>query len=106
MMNCKNTKFLFVILIGVMSLTSACKTGEKIPKEAKEYENAELQAEKQAEDEYQMAIKHHQQIQSKRTKESAKMLKKQQRKINKSKSRSWWDRLFNNKCDRPVDVGS
>jgi hypothetical protein len=42
-------------------------------------------------------------MQSKQTKESAKLLKKQQKKINKSKKRSFWDRLFNNKCDRPVD---
>ena len=102
----KNTKILVAILFGIMSITSACKSGEKMPKDAIEYEKAELQAEKEAEDEYRAAIKHHQDIQSKQTKESAKLMKKQQKQINKSKKRSLWDRLFNNKCDKPVDGAS
>lgn len=89
-----------------MSMIFSCKSGEKMPKEAIEYEKAELLAEKEAENEYQMALKHHREIQSKQTKQSAKLLKKQQKRINKSKKRSLWDRLFNNKCDKPVDSGS
>jgi hypothetical protein len=102
----KNTKILVAILFGIMSITLACKSGEKMPKEAIEYEKAELQAEKEAEDEYRAAIKHHLEIQSKQTKENAKLLKKQQKQVNKSKKRSLWDRLFNNKCDKPVDGAS
>jgi hypothetical protein len=103
MNSCKNTKFIIVLLIALLSLNSACKSNQKVSDAAKEYEKAELLAEKETEDEYLRAIKYHQAMQSKQTKESAKLLKKQQKKINKSKKRSFWDRLFNNKCDRPVD---
>lgn len=95
----KNTKILLCILLLLFILTApACKTGEKVPKEMKEEQKAEMEAEKAAEMEYQEALKHHQSIQSKKTRESAKLLKKEQKKINHSKKRSLWDRLFNNKC--------
>jgi len=99
MISGKNTKFLILIIIGIMSVTSSCKSSQNVSKEIQEAQNAELQAQKEAEAEYQLAVKRHQDIQSKQTNESAKLLKKQQRKINRSRKRSWWDRLFNNKCD-------
>ena len=99
MINGKNTKFLILILFSIMSMTFSCKSSQKVSKEVKEAENAEMQAQREAEAEYSLAVKRHQDIQSKQTKESAKLLKKQQRKINKSKKRSLWDRLFHNKCD-------
>lgn len=103
----KNTKFLIVLLIGFMSITSACKTSENIPEEAQEAHNAELQAQKEAEQEYELALKHHYEIQSKQTKEGTKLLKKRQKKVNKSKKRSFWDRLFNNNCSNaPVTADS
>lgn len=99
----KNTKILVVLLFGIMSLSPACKTKENIPEDAQEAQNAELLAQKEAEKEYQLAVKRHQDMQSKQTIEGAKRLKKRQLKNNKSRQRSWWDRLFNNKCDKPVD---
>ena len=106
MINGKNMKFLIVILIGVISMTSACKSSQKASKQIREAENAEMQAQREAEAEYSLAKKRHQDIQSKQSKESTKLLKKQQRKINRSHKRSLWDRIFNNKCDSPVDTGS
>lgn len=102
----KNTKILIILLAGVISITSACKSSEKTTKQIREAEKAEMQAQREAQAEYELAVKRHQDIQSKQTTESAKLLKKQQRKINRSKKRSLWDRIFNNKCDSPVDSGS
>lgn len=99
----KNTKILIALMVGSLTLNSACKTNQVVSDAAKEYDKAELLAEKEAQEEYLMAVKYHQEMQSKQTKESAKLLKKQQKKINKSKKRSLWDRLFNNKCSSPVD---
>lgn len=102
----KNTKILILLLVGLISFASGCKTKDETSKLVKESENAEMQAQREAEAEYQLAIKRHNDMQSQQTKESAKLLKKQQKKINKSKKRSFWDRLFNNNCDSPVDGGS
>lgn len=89
----------------MLTIMPACRTGEKVSSEVKQAEKAELQAQKEAEKEYELAVKHHQKIQSEQSRKSMKELKKQQRKLNKSKRRSLWDRIFNNKCDKPVDSG-
>jgi len=99
-----NSKLIVVLLLGILTITPACKTSEKIPNEAKQAENADLQAQKDAEKEYELAVKHHYKMQSIQTKKSMKELKKQQRKLNRSKKRSLWDQIFNNNCDKPVDV--
>jgi biopolymer transport protein ExbD len=100
----KNTKIIIVLLLGMMALTPACKTSEKVPKEEKQAEKAERQQQKEDEKQYELAVKHHHEIQSDQTKKSMRALKKQQRKLNRSKKRSVWDQLFNNKCDKPVDT--
>jgi len=105
MIKSKNTKFLFVVLLFFLALSPSCKTSEKVPKEVKEAEKAELQAQKEAEKEYKLAVKHHNAIQSDRAKQNTKDLKKQQRKLNRSKKRSLWDQIFKNKCDKLEDPG-
>ena len=103
----KNTKFIILLIVGLIILATACKSSEKTSKQVQEAENAEMQAQREAQAEYELAVKRHQKIQSNQTKESAKLLKKEQKKINRSKKRSLWDRLFRNKCDNsPVSPGS
>lgn len=101
----KNTKIILVMLLSLLILAASCRTTEKVPKEVKEAEKAEKQAQKEAEKEYKLAVKHHHEIQSDQTKKSMRELKKRQRKLNRSKKRSLWDQIFKNNCDKPVDSG-
>lgn len=76
---------------------SACKTSEKVPKEVKEAEKAEMQMDKEAQKEYELAVKNHNKMQSQQSKQIMKDMKRAGRKQNKSKQRSFWQRLFNRK---------
>ena len=79
-------------------LFNSCKSSEKVSKEVKDAEKLELQQDKEANKEYEAAVKHHQKIQSKQSKKIIKDMKKSAAKTNKFQQRSLWDRLFNNKC--------
>jgi len=97
----KNTKFLIGLIFSLFLLmygSSGCKTGEKVPKEVKQAEKAELEMQKEAEKEYQLAVKQHNKMQSPQSKKIMKDQKKAAKKLNKSKKRSLWDRLFNRDC--------
>lgn len=93
----KNTKFLIALFLSLVLAFSGCKTSEKVPKEVKEAEKAELEMQKEAEKEYLLAVKEHNKMQSDQSKKIMKDQKKASGKLNKSKKRSFWQRLFNRK---------
>jgi hypothetical protein len=94
----KNTKFLAVLIISLVFAMSGCKTSEKVPKEVREAEKAEMQMDKEAQKEYELAVKNHKKMQSDQSKKIMRDQKKASKKFNKSKKRSLWDRIFNKNC--------
>lgn len=95
---CKYKQILLVVLISLLLLFNACKSNEKVSKEVRDAEKLELQMDKEAEKEYEAAIKHHDKIQSKQSKKIMKDMKKESANINHFQKRSLWDRLFRRNC--------
>jgi len=91
-------KTFFLLLVVGAFLISGCKSKSKVPKQVREAEKAEAAEQKQANLEYENAVKHHNKIQSPQTKKEMKEMKKRQKKLNKVHKRSLWDRLFNPGC--------
>lgn len=94
----KNTKFLIVLIFSLFLAMSGCRSSEKVPKEVREAEKAELQMDKEAQKEYELAVKNHKKMQSDQSKKIMRDQKKASKKFNKSKKRSLWDRIFNKNC--------
>ena len=94
----KNTKFLIVLILGLVITFGSCKSGRRASKEVRDAENAELAMMKEAEKEYQKMVKDHYKMQSKQSKQIMKDMKRTGKTTNKNKQRSLWDRLFNNDC--------
>lgn len=69
-----------------------------MPKEVRDAEKAEMQMDKEAQKEYEFAVKNHNKMQSDQSKKIMKDQKKASNKFNKPKNRSLWDRLFNKDC--------
>jgi hypothetical protein len=57
-----------------------------------------MKMDKEAQKEYELAVKNHKKMQSDQSKKIMKDQKKASKKFNKSKKRSLWDRLFNKDC--------
>jgi flagellar biosynthesis component FlhA len=91
-------KFLVILLMALFLSAAGCKSGERVSKEVRQAEKAELQMQKEADKEYQKQVREHYKIQSKQSKQLMKEMKRQGRSTNRSKKRSFWDRLFNNDC--------
>jgi uncharacterized protein YceK len=94
----KNTKFLIVLIFSLFLAMSGCRSSEKVPKEVREAEKAEMQMDKEAQKEYELAVKNHKKMQSDQSKKIMRDQKKASKKFNKSKKRSLWDRIFNKNC--------
>lgn len=94
----KNTKFLIVLIFSLFLAMSGCRSSEKVPKEVREAEKAEMQMDKEAQKEYELAVKNHKKMQSDQSKIIMRDQKKASKKFNKSKKRSLWDRIFNKNC--------
>lgn len=93
----KNRKLLGVLLIVIFSVlivTSGCR-GSKGQRSAYK---AQKEAVKEDKKEHEEILKTHYDRQSDYSKQLMMDMKKQNKKIKKSKKRSLWDRLFNNKC--------
>jgi hypothetical protein len=95
---CKYKHLLLIASFSLMLMLNSCKSSEKVSKEVKDAEKLELLQDKEANKEYEAAVKHHKKIQSKQSKKIMKDMKKSANKTNKFEQRSLWDRLFNNKC--------
>ena len=93
----KNTKFLLVLFLSLFIVCSSCKSSQKTSKEVRQTEKDEAKLQKEADKEYQDAVKQHNKMQSKQSKQIMKDMKHAGRRQNKSKQRSFWDRLFNRK---------
>ena len=94
----KNTKFLIVLIFSLFLAFSGCKSSQKVPKKVKEAEKAEMQLDEEAQKEYEFAVKNHNKMQSDQSKKIMKDQKKASKKFNKTKKRSFWDRIFNKNC--------
>jgi len=97
--------FVYVVMFGLIIVTAySCKTAAplenktKLTTEEKAVIRMKNKEEKQAEKEYEEAVKKHRKSQAKSTQLMMKEAKKQQRKNNKIHQRSLWDRLFRKKC--------
>lgn len=95
----KNTKFIIALLFSIAITVTSCKSGEKVSKEVKQAEKAELRMQKEADKEYQQQVKRHYKMQSKQSKQIMKDMNRSGKKTNNAKQRSFWDRLFNNDCN-------
>lgn|GEM_PF-2584389 len=95
---CKYKQLLLLATFCLIMLFNSCKSSEKVSKEVKDAEKLELQLDKEADKEYNAAVKQHNKIQSKQSKKIIKDMKKSANKTNKFEQRSLWDRLFNNDC--------
>ena len=96
----KSTNILFIVMITLVisSSTIGCKSGEKVSKEVRETEKAEAQIQKEADKEYEQALKRHYKMQSRQSKQIIKDAKKQGKSANRAQQRSLWDRMFNKSC--------
>lgn len=94
----KNTKFLIVLIFSLFLALSGCKSSQKVPKEVKQAEKAEMEMENEIQKEYEFAIKNHNKMQSAQSKKIMKDQKKATKRFNKTKKRSLWDRIFNKNC--------
>jgi Sec-independent protein translocase protein TatA len=100
----RNTGLIFALLFGIASLTMSCRSSEKMPKEVRTAQKAEIKEEKELEKEYKQLVKRHLRSQSNNTRKSMRELKREHRRLNRTKKRSLWDRIFKNKCDnKPLD---
>jgi len=95
---CKYKHLLLIALFSSLLLFNSCKSSEKVSKEVKDAEKLELQMDKEADKEYEAAVKQHNKNQSKQSKKIMKDMKMSAAKTNKFQQRSLWDRLFNNNC--------
>ena len=91
-------KTFFIVLMVASLLITGCKSKSKVPKQVREAEKADEAEQKQANLEYEHAVRHHHDIQSPQSKKEIKEMKKRQKKLNKVHKRSLWDRLFNRGC--------
>lgn len=95
----KNTKFLIMLVLSTFLAFSGCKSNQRVSKEVRQTEKAEVRLQKEADKEYEAAVKRHNKMQSKQSKQIMKDMKRAGKKSNKGKQRSFWDRLFNkNDC--------
>jgi len=94
----KNIKILRVIIVVALWFSifaaPACR-GSKGPRNAYKYQKTAV---KESNKEHEEMQKFHYERQSDMTRQMMKDMKKENKRIKKSKKRSLWDRLFNNKC--------
>jgi Flp pilus assembly protein TadB len=90
-----------IIIALTMAVNPSCKSTEKVSKEVKEAEKIQEAQNKEAQKEYEKAVKEHRKKQSDYAKELMKRMKKQQKKNNIVRKRSWWDRIFKRNCNKP-----
>jgi len=88
------------IMAAFLSTSPACKTSEGVSKEVRDAGKVQEQQEKEAQKEYEAAVKKHRDQQSDYAKKLMKDMKKQQKKNNKIRKRSIWDQLFRRNCNR------
>lgn len=95
----------FFMLIFLISITSlGCRTSE-VSKEQVKMEKATNKEQEAYQKEYEAAVKKHHKMQSDQTREMMKQSKRSQKKYNKDKERSFWDRLFRKKCSTEYGNG-
>lgn len=85
---------LVIVLLLAISAGLSCR-GSKGPRNA--YKSQKI-AVKESNKEHEEMLKTHYDRQSDATRQMMKDMKKENKRIKKSKKRSLWDRLFNNKC--------
>lgn len=92
-------KFLLVwLLAGSVLLSQGCVFGHRASKQVRQAERAADEMAKEQNAEFEKAYKQHMENQSDLTKLQMKAMKKRQKKANRGRKRSLWDRIFNNKC--------
>lgn len=90
-----------IIFALIMAMNPACKSTEKVSKEVKEAEKIQTTQDKEAQKEYELAVKEHRKKQSDYAKQLMKRMKKQQKKNNIVRKRSLWDRIFHRNSLKP-----
>ncbi len=88
------------VMTAFLSVHPSCRTSEGVSKEVRDAEKVQEQQEKEAQKEYEAAVKKHRNQQSDYAKKLMKDMKKQQKKNNKTRKRSIWDQLFRRNCNR------
>ncbi|MDP2721580.1 MAG: hypothetical protein Q8O72_02380 [Bacteroidales bacterium] len=92
-------RLLFVLLlISTMAINQGCIFGRKSGSASREAEKVEKQMQKENKAEFDKAYKQHMESQSDLTRKQMKAMKKQQKRANRVRKRTLWDRLFRNKC--------
>lgn len=95
---------MIVGLIVMVWIATACNSQNGLAagetKEEKERREMEQKAYEEAEKEYNDAVKRHYQMQSESTLRMMRNAQNQQAALNKSRSRSWDEQLFNSSCFR------
>ncbi|PLX02303.1 MAG: hypothetical protein C0595_11375 [Marinilabiliales bacterium] len=98
----KSKNIIAIIIFATLLATNpSCKSTEKVSKEVKEAEKIQETQDKEAQKEYELAVKEHRKKQSDYAKQLMKRMKKQQRNNNIVRKRSLWDQIFRRNCYKP-----